>query len=710
MLLLFRLLAVTGLLVVGTVPGMAQTPGTILGYVGSQTCSGCHEGEVREWTGSHHALAWTRPDETTVLGDFDDAVFEHKGVTTRFIRRDDAFFVETEGADGAMHAFEVTGVAGIAPLQQYLVSTEPGRLQALDVAWDVEGKRWYHLYPDQDLPAGDGLHWTGPYKTWNARCAECHATGFVKNYDPNSRTYDSRQAEIGVGCEACHGPGEAHVAWTKAPGDYDAAHWPDLTAEGLTIGFTAGFPEIEIQQCAGCHSRREPFGDGNPLPGTAFHDAYRLALLRDGLYHADGTIQDEVYVYGSFLQAKMYANGVRCSDCHDPHSAGLKAEGNAVCVQCHSPAGNQRFPALRLADYGDPSHHFHPEDSAGAQCVSCHMIERIYMGVDGRRDHSFRVPRPDLFLATGTPNACTDCHADRNAAWAATEIAQRFPDSDRRGPHFSQTFAAARHNPAASTENLLGIAEHDDLPGVIRASALDLLRPAADEAIAARAAPLIDDDDPLVRAAAIAVQRGASPMDRVQRLVPALEDPVRSVRIAAAREFLDAPVARLPARIAEAARKATGEWRASLFAKADFPETHMAIGGAPRCTAIAAARTSGSSSLIRGAARAAIASSAAGRSRSSAEARITPGRPSCSAIPSRLSTLAAGSCRAAAKVCEKCGPRRSLSGNRCAISVAAQAALRSVWQSVQAFGVPVARNRSGRGTRKLWSRRPSIPM
>ncbi|MCH8166504.1 MAG: hypothetical protein IIC03_01025 [Proteobacteria bacterium] len=394
-----------------------------------------------------------------------------------------------------MRAFEVTGVAGVAPLQQYLLATGAGRLQAFDIVWDVEGERWYHLYPDQDLPPGDGLHWTGPYKNWNARCAECHATGFVKNYDAGARGYDSRQAETGVGCEACHGPGSAHVAWAKAPQGYDPAAWPGSTAKGFTIGFGAGSPETEIEQCAGCHSRREPFGDGNPLPGTAFHDAYRLALLRADLYHPDGTIKDEVYVYGSFLQSRMSANGVRCSDCHDPHTAGLKAEGSAVCAQCHSPAGNQRFPTLRLADYDDPSHHFHPKDSAGAQCVGCHMIERTYMGIDGRRDHSFRIPRPDLFLATGAPNACTDCHAERNAAWAAAQIAQRFSDSDRRGPHFSRTFAAARHDPAASAENLLGIAERDGLPGMIRASALDLLRPVADAAIAARAAPLIGDDD-----------------------------------------------------------------------------------------------------------------------------------------------------------------------------------------------------------------------
>ena len=390
-----------------------------------------------------------------------------------------------------MRVFELHGVVGVAPLQQYLVATETDRLQTLDVAWDVERRHWYHLYPDQDLRPGDGLHWTGPYKTWNARCAECHATGFEKNYDPHARRYQSRQAEIGVGCEACHGPGEAHVAWAEAPDTFENARWPELTAKGFTIGFSVGVPETEIQQCAGCHARREPLFDGNPMPGTAFHDAYRLALLREGLYHADGSIQDEVYVYGSFLQSKMYARGVRCTDCHDAHSARLKADGNKVCTQCHSPVGNPRFATLRKADYGDPSHHFHTPGSDGAKCKSCHMIERIYMGIDGRRDHSFRVPRPDLSVETNAPNACTDCHADRSPSWAAEEIKRRFSHAGQRGPHFSQVFATARRDPAESQEALLEIAKQGGLPGVIRASALDLLRLAADASIAARAAPLL---------------------------------------------------------------------------------------------------------------------------------------------------------------------------------------------------------------------------
>ncbi len=549
------------------------------GYVGSKACVACHGKQARAWEGSHHALAWLLPDDESVLGDFADATFEHKGVISRFSTRDGRYFVETDGPAGTLQEFEVKATAGVAPLQQYLLETEPGRLQASDLAWDTLERRWYHLYPEQDLQGGEGLHWTGPYKTWNARCAECHATGYRKNYDPKTHRYASSQAEIGVGCEACHGPGEAHVTWAKAPYAYDEARWPGLTASGFSIDFTAKAAESEIQLCAGCHSRREPLGDGSPLPGTAYHDAYRLALLREGLYHADGSIQDEVYVYGSFLQSKMYARGVRCSDCHDPHRAELRAEGNAVCAQCHSPAGNPRFPSLRPAAYDDPAHHFHAPGSEGAQCKNCHMIERVYMGIDSRRDHSFRVPRPDLTAETGAPDACTDCHAARESSWAAAEIARRFPDSTRRGTHFSQVFAAARVNPAETAGRLLQIASDQAQPGIVRATALGLLRPVADATVAGRTARFLGDPDPLLRAAAIPLQAGAPPAARGQRLSPLFEDPRRAVRIAAARTYLGTPIASLPLRYSDSAGEAMQEWRTSLLAKTDFPETHMAIAG-----------------------------------------------------------------------------------------------------------------------------------
>ncbi len=544
------------------------------GHVGSAACADCHDAEHAAWTGSYHQLAWTLPSPATVLGDFDDAAFTHAGVTTRFAREGDTYLVIAPGPAGPEQRFEVVGIGGWAPLQQYLIETEPGRTQTLDIGWDVVERRWYPVFPDHVITGpADGLHWTGPYKSWQARCAECHATDYRRNYDPATRTYAPEFAEIGVGCEACHGPGSDHVAWARSPSTFGGA------GNGLAVDITAS-AEAEIQQCAPCHSRREAFFDGLPAPGTDYHDAYRLALLRPGLYHADGQIQDEVYVYGSFLQSRMYAQGVRCSDCHDAHGAARVLEGDLVCTQCHSPAGNPRFPSLRLADYADPAHHFHDPASDGARCVNCHMIERLYMGIDGRRDHSFRVPRPDLSALVGTPDACTDCHADRDAAWAAAEVARRYPNSPHHETQVAVTFAAAATDPAAVAADLLAIAERGDLAAIVRATALDFLQPVADPLIAERAARWLDDPDPLVREAAASLQVGVPAAERPIRLASALQDPIRAVRIAAARSLLGVSPADQPPEVVAAMRRALGEWRDAQIAKADFPETHMGIAGA----------------------------------------------------------------------------------------------------------------------------------
>lgn len=548
----------------------AQTPV----YVGSQTCADCHKEQFGEWQGSHHALAWTLPGPDTVLGDFDNAEFAHDDTLTRFLTRDDAYFVAVTEQDGSTREYQVHSVAGIAPLQQYLLETEPGRQQSLDVVWDAGEERWYHLYPDQHLPPDDGLHWSGPYKTWNARCAECHATGYQRNFGLRSRTYASTQAEMGVGCESCHGPASAHLAW--AGGQSILADGPPVL-DGF--GFPAGVARIADQQCASCHSRRESLLDGNPVPGTPFHDAYTLALLRPGLYHADGQILDEVYVYGSFLQSKMHARGVGCTNCHNPHDAGLKAEGNAVCAQCHSPAGNPDFPTLTKAVYDSPAHTFHAPDSKGAQCKSCHMIERTYMGIDGRRDHSFRIPRPDLGAETGGPDACTDCHADQSRDWAAEQIETWFAQSSHRGPHYGQVLARGREDPDQARGDLLDMALDEAQPGIVRATALFLLQGAVSPEVATATAPLLAHADPLIRGNAASMQRGTDVDTRLARLMPLLGDPMRSVRITAAKQLLDTPPDQLARSQRAVLAAAMADWRKSMANKQDFPETHLVLGG-----------------------------------------------------------------------------------------------------------------------------------
>ncbi len=561
-------------------PGQTREQERAPNHIGSESCADCHEEAFAAWHNSHHGWAWRAPDPRNVLGDFADTTFTHNGVTSTFEVRGRRFFVRTDGPDGKLTEYDVKYTAGVAPLQQYLVETEPGRLQQLDVAWDTERNEWFHVYPDLDLKAGNGLHWTGPYKNWNARCAECHATAFRKNYDPLRKTYASTWAEIGVGCEACHGPGEAHAAWAGDPSAFGADRWQGIDDIGLTFAFDPADPEVEIQHCAGCHSRREPIGDASPPVGTPFADSYRLAVLRDGLYHPDGQILDEVYVYGSFLQSRMYAEGVRCSDCHDSHSGERKAPGNAICTQCHSTAGNSAFPALKRAAYDGPEHHFHETGTPGAQCVNCHMPERLYMVVDGRRDHSFRVPRPDLSKEIASPNACTDCHRVRTAAWAAQQVKRWYPDGRSGAPHYGQDIARARGGTGGTVQDqLIALALDQGQSGITRATALHLTAAAPTAAGANQTAPLLADPDPLVRGAAIRIQSAVSPRVRAQRIVPRLSDEFRSVRIEAARALLDIPAARFPPEFARSARAATQEFQGSLMAKADFPEAQLAIGG-----------------------------------------------------------------------------------------------------------------------------------
>ena len=544
-------------------------------YVGSAACADCHEAAVADWAGSHHALAWTLPGPDTVVADFDGTAFDGNGMRVRFRVEGGSYHVDVTESDGSRRDYAVHSVVGIEPLQQYLFETEPGRLQSFDVVWDTEEGGWFHLYGDEVIPPDDGLHWTGPYKTWNARCAECHATGYEKNYDPTTRTYASTQVEIGVGCEACHGPGADHVAWAER---WETTREPPPPLAGFTVDFTD--TEATIQQCATCHSRREAHGDGNPIPGTAYHDAYTLALLRPGLYHADGQILDEVFEYGSFLQSKMYAAGVGCIDCHEAHTADLRLEGNAVCAQCHSPAANPDFPTLKPADYDSPEHHFHEQGTEGAQCKSCHMVERVYMGNDWRADHSFRIPRPDLAAETGAPDACTTCHTDQTPVWAAGTLASWYPESRHRGPHYGQVLAAGRADPLTAQGDLAELALDTRQSGIVRATALWLVAQAADATAAAHLAPLLADPDPLVRASAVQVQRGAAPTDRVQRLVGLLGDPMRSVRIEAAKQMLDAPIARMPSAIEADFGRAMADWQGALANRMDFPETHLVLGGA----------------------------------------------------------------------------------------------------------------------------------
>lgn len=553
-------------------------------HVGSAACALCHAEEHERWTGSHHDLAMQVATRETVLGDFEDAVFEHLGRRTRFFRRGDEHWVEAEGRDGEPAEHRVLWTFGVEPLQQYLCELEDGWVQALDVAWDTERGAWFTLYPDERHAPSDPLHWTGRYQSWNAMCADCHSTGVVKGYDPVRDAFDTAFAEIDVACEACHGPGERHVEWAQE-GDAEGLPGGDdpqsvaarQSAMGLALPLGRGMPAAQVDACAPCHSRRTNL-IADPAVGEGFLDARRPELLIEGSYHPDGSMLGEVYVWGSFAQSRMHARGVACTDCHDPHSLELLAPGNAVCTQCHSPhAPLERFPTLQAKVYDAPEHHRHPEGSEGARCASCHMPTTTYMVVDPRREHAFRVPRPDLAAELGTPDACSACHSGEGEgpAWAAARVAEWF--GEERAPHFARAFARARRGERGAAAELAAIAADAERPGIVRASALEHLRRLTPQAVDT-GRELLQDPDALVRNAAVRTFEALEPLGRIAELVKVLEDPSLAVRSEAARLLAPARQDIVEVLAPDSFERALGEWIAAQRASAELPWAHLNLG------------------------------------------------------------------------------------------------------------------------------------
>jgi tetratricopeptide (TPR) repeat protein len=549
-------------------------------YVGGDQCRRCHEQQMALWTGSDHDLAMDHARPDTVLGDFDDAQFTHFDTTSRFFRRGEKYFVLTDGPDGTMQEFEVLYVFGVYPLQQYLVPLPGGRLQALPTAWDVKGKRWFHLYPNEPIEHDDQLHWTGPLQNWNYMCADCHSTNLRRNFDVKTNTYHTTWSEIDVSCETCHGPGSLHVDiadrkwffWDRRRG-YALPDFKSARARADN--------RMEIETCAPCHARRRIVDDrwegGSPLM-----DHYLPELMDGPLYYADGQILEEDYEYGSFTQSKMYHNDVACSNCHDPHSLHVKysvidAESgrpkvvdNRVCGQCHVPA-----------TYDTPRHHHHPDATQpGWLCVDCHMPPTTYMVVDPRRDHSMLIPRPKLTIDLGIPNACNGCHHDEakgETPYWALEKTRQWYGTRREPPHFAYAIDGGRKGQPKAEDLLDAVTRRKDLSAMVRASAISLLSQYPNGWAAATTG--LTDPEPLVRATAVrAMDAEFVPRAQIERrLPPLLHDPLRAVRTEAARVLAGFSPGDLRPADRIAFDRALQEYLDGLMTVRDQPGSHVAM-------------------------------------------------------------------------------------------------------------------------------------
>ena len=506
-------------------------------YVGAKVCGGCHQQAYEDWQGSHHDQAMQHAKQDTVLGDFNQARFKYNDITSTFFKRGKEFWVNTDGADGNLQDFKIQYTFGVTPLQQYLIGFDDGRFQALGIAWDSRptdqgGQRWFHLYPNEKVDHKDVLHWTRFSQNWNARCADCHSTNLQKDYSSENNQYQTTWSEINVACETCHGPGRAHLAWSKTPletitnkgfkHNLKSSSWQRHASSDTASKLGGEQSQEQVNSCAACHSRRSTIHTGKLNHEKQLLNGYLPSLIESSIYHVDGQILDEDYVYGSFTQSKMHQKGVVCSNCHNPHSLKLRVQDNGLCAQCHNP---QKFDR--------PEHHHH-EKNDGALCVNCHMPQTTYMVVDPRRDHSIRIPRPDLSRELGVPNACNRCHDDKPLIWALNHHKKWYPDVNKQ-PHYGQVFSMAQKSDPAALPKLAALADNTNNPMMVRASAVGLLSRYSNQVSVNTALIQLKASEPLIRLAALRSLNVLSLPQRMQYVWPSLTDPVKGIRLEAIR-------------------------------------------------------------------------------------------------------------------------------------------------------------------------------
>ncbi len=550
-------------------------------FTGGHACIECHQKEYRLWKGSDHDSAMAIASDTSVVGDFNNAEFTYNGLTSKFYKRAGKFYVFTEGVGGKMEEHLVAYTFGIRPLQQYLIPFENGKYQCLPIAWNTIKQEWFHMaamvYTPEDIKPDNWLYWTNQAQNWNSMCAECHSTNLQKNFDLETKSYNTTWVDINVNCEACHGPGSAHIDWARLP----EMGRPQDVNTGLIVKTSKITSRQYVESCAPCHARRSSFGPYDHKY-SEFQNYAVPQLPTRPVYHIDGQFKDENYEYGSFTQSKMYMKDVRCGDCHDPHSLKRKFEGNELCTQCH-----------KAEDYNTKNHHFHktkgepgtsfvnkcgeklgPGD--GDLCRDCHMPGRYYMGVDKRYDHSMRIPRPDLSISLGTPNACTNCHDDKTDQWALQWVNKWY--GEKKKAHYGTVLADADAGKAGADSGLLRIINSNLYPEIIRATAIGLLSAYQGAKAQEAVRRALNDPDPLLRHAAAENYMAVDSATLFNHLAPLLSDPIKSVRMEAANRLMTYPRSAFNEIQYTAFQKALNEYRKAQEYVADFPTGRYNLG------------------------------------------------------------------------------------------------------------------------------------
>ncbi len=491
-------------------PASADSSGD---YLGSKACAPCHEVEQTQWTNSLH-IKMTKPiAEALVVGDFSAGTrFADHGRAYTFGSKDGRPFMTVAFGDRAPETFPVDYTLGAKRYQGYLSTLPDGRIYVLPAFWHIASRRWVDWKEITPIP--DSAHELR--QIWNVNCFNCHGTNIVQGYDIGTKRYRSTWTEMGIGCEACHGPGRQHIelmaAWEKDPSSkpaYDNSSKNRQLSDVLKIfSVKSAEPRRIYDTCAYCHGNKNNVFTG--FRGGDRYTDYALPFLisepipsndLQGEFWPDGRPNRFNRPQALTLSGCFKAGAIACTNCHVAHGSrndfSLKVNinqgrnGDGLCTQCHSEARRQPGSGIRQPENpatpqtakvlftgsGLSAHTFHKPESNGSRCISCHMSDVNWRLLIRRRDHTFQPPVPENTVKFGIPNACTTCHDDRTPEWAARQMDAWWGDQARRSKAawLADTMYRAGSGDPATLPDLAKLAVDRSEGFLVRASAADYI-------------------------------------------------------------------------------------------------------------------------------------------------------------------------------------------------------------------------------------------
>lgn len=459
-------------------PVVRQVPERVReeGFVSSQACRACHPSEWASWQQSFHRSMTQVATKDNILADFDEQVLEARGRTYRLERRGDEAWVSMvdpaydlatlrgRGLGAAVYEEPAALDLGVLPHASDLVG--PGEPQIVSKrivmstgshnqqtywvglgeddrtlfqfpwSWIIDEKRWI---PREDAFLQPPSEDRTPV-VWNASCVKCHSVGARPELNHFTQTMDTKVAELGIACEACHGPGEEHIRVNQSPVRRYRRHFTEA-GDDTVVNPDKLVPKRSAMVCGQCHSFQERIdGRGWWEHGDLYRAGDDLEITRrimrppsNGLpsphmYWADGTYKAGGREYNGLIESACYTRGdMTCLSCHSIHESDpvdqlrRDAPNDEACLVCHSDFRE------RITE-----HSRHAAGSEGASCVNCHMPHTAYALFKAIRSH--RVDSPDAVSSSrfGRPTACELCHLDRSLGWTASKLSEWYglPEPD----------------------------------------------------------------------------------------------------------------------------------------------------------------------------------------------------------------------------------------------------------------------------------------